>query len=104
MKNKQVKNRMRKYLNREFSKNQLKEIRKGIKSGLSTEQVDCYAKEYIKPTCMKEMRKGLEKGLKEQYIEALQYQSESSDFCNEVLYDMTGLDSLDEGDELDLDS
>lgn len=103
MKNKQVKNRMHKYLNRGFSKAQLKEIRKGIESGLSTEQVDCYAKKSIKTSCMKEMRKGLERGLKEQYVKALQYQPEFSNSCDEVLYDMTGLDGLDEGDDLALD-
>ncbi len=100
---KQVKKRMRKYTNRGFSKAQLKEILKGIKSGLSDKQVECYAKKSIKPSCMKEMRKAFEKGLKEQYVKVLQYQPDASDYNDEVLYDMTGLDGLDEADDLDLD-
>lgn len=100
---KQVKKRMRKYMNRGFSKTQLREIRKGIESGLSAKQVDCYAKKSIKPSCMKEIRKVFEEELKKQYVKVLQYQPEAYNSCDEVLYDMTGLDGLDEGNDWDLD-
>lgn len=56
---KQVKKRMRKYTNRGFSKAQLKEILKGIKSGLSDKQVECYAKKVYQAILYERNEKGI---------------------------------------------
>lgn len=100
---KKLENRLAKYLKCGFSKPQMKEIRKGIKHGLSTKQVDSYANLQNTPYYMKCVREGLEKGLKEDYVKLLFNSGELSQDLEleEVMYDMTGLDGLDEEDDLD---
>lgn len=99
-----LKKRIAKYVKRGFSESQIKEISKGFKHGLSVEQVECYANLKYRPSYMRFIRKGLEKGLKQQYIKSLQFNllgNQATQYDEEVLYDMTGLDGLDEGDEIE---
>lgn len=106
MKKKTLKKLMDKYVKLGFSKSQLREIRKGLKNGLSIEQVDCYAKLEIPSYYMKNARRDFEKGLKKAYVMVSLLHvrvPNTSDDDEEVLYDMAGLDGLDEFDDLDDD-
>lgn len=105
MKKNMLGKRMAKYKKRGFSKSQLKEIRRELKNGLSIKQVDCYAKLKNSPSYMRTVRKGLEHGLEEQYIKVPTvnvHEPYASQYDEEVLYDMAGLDGMDEWDD-DLD-
>lgn len=106
MKKKTLEKRMAKYVKLGFSKAQLREIRKGFKNGLSIEQVDCYAKLENSSSSMRSARQDLEKKLKKDYVMVSLlhvHVPDTSDDDEEVLYDMAGLDGMDEWDDLDDD-